>query len=167
MALLAGRIEAGKAPIRFGYATVAQIPVRQLVLVAGGYMGERAQSNWQRLLGCIEGQLRKIHVDLAVFEQLKTESSEYETILKTFNRSQLWAAQDATKHRFLTLPSTWDGFLKARGVANTGIGLSTCPRPWIATSMVNGKFNSTLPRTKGGCLSMPLTLLLLKPTSGA
>jgi hypothetical protein len=114
VALLAGRIEAGKAPIRFGYATVAQIPVRQLILVAGGYMGERTQANWQRLLGCIQDQLPKIHADLAIFERLKGESFEYETILKTFNRSQLWAAQNASNHWFLTLPSTWDEFLKGR-----------------------------------------------------
>lgn len=113
-ALLPGRIEEAKFPIRLGYATLAGIPVRQVVLLAGEYMGEKTEENCRSLLKCVDRLLREQRLDLAIFWQLKVGSYEHEAIQQTFKQSQFSTAQDASKHWLMSLPGTWDDFLRSR-----------------------------------------------------
>jgi hypothetical protein len=112
--LLAGRIETAKMPIRFGYATLMEIPVRQLVLIGGGFLGDRTEAIWQRLLIHVDDLLLKHQIDLAIFEQLRIGAPEFEALKRVFNLTRLCPVQDTSKHWLLKLPPTWDGFLKTR-----------------------------------------------------
>jgi len=114
VALVAGRIEEGDLPIRFGYATLARIPVRQLVLFAGERMGENAEESYRSFLTCVDRLLREQRLDLAIFWQVKAGSYEHETIRQTFKRSRLSVTDEASKHWLLSLPGSWDDFLKSR-----------------------------------------------------
>jgi len=112
-ALVTGRIELGKMPIRFGYANLGSIPVRQLVLIAGGYMGERTEANWRDLLTGVDALLRGPELDLACFERLMVGSTEYESVLQKFKRSRL-GPLEASRHWLFRPPFKWDDYLKSR-----------------------------------------------------
>lgn len=115
VALLAGRIEKGKIRIRFGYAPLVEISNRQIVFVAGGFMGDETDANWKRLLTAVDSLLRKQKLDLAIFEHLKIGFSEYDTIRQTFKRAKLSCyVQEEANHRLLRLPATFDGFMANR-----------------------------------------------------
>lgn len=114
VALLAGRIEKTKIPVRFGYLKVFQIPARQIVFIAGGFMGERTENNWVRFLRCVEKILRNERIDLAVFERLKVASMEYEKLSQIFNGSHRVLSFGESSHWLLKLPKTWEDFMAAR-----------------------------------------------------
>jgi hypothetical protein len=114
VALMAGRIEKTDLTIRFGYATVLRIAVRQLLFIVGGYMGERTQVNWERLLSCIDSLMAGQKIDLVVFEQLKVGSIETDCTRHAMGRIRFSPAGEPTTHWLLSLPPTWDGFLRSR-----------------------------------------------------
>lgn len=114
VALLAGRIEKTQIPIRFGYLKVLKIPVRQVVFIAGGFMGERTEANWKRFLCFVKDLLRIGRLDLAVFEQLKVGSSEHEALSQVFKGTQKGLSFGESMHWQFKIPKTWDAFMKTR-----------------------------------------------------
>ncbi|MEY3289437.1 MAG: hypothetical protein RLZZ419_1679 [Pseudomonadota bacterium] len=109
--LLIGRIETGKIPIRFGYAKLGHISVWQLVFIAGGFLGEKTELHWIKLLTFIDRLMLEQKIDLAIFEQLEAGSFERDAVKKAFWRS---LAKNDTKHWFMSIPATWNEFLKSR-----------------------------------------------------
>jgi hypothetical protein len=114
VALMAGRIERTELPVRFGYVTLAKIPVRQLVLLACEYLGEKTEDNTRSLVTCTDRLLSRERLDLAIFWQLKVGSGEHAAIERIFKRSRISLSQEASKHWLMSLPRTWDDFLKSR-----------------------------------------------------
>lgn len=111
VALLVGRIEMGKMPIRFGYATLANFKSRQLVFIEGGFIGEKTNSNWLRFLAFVDRLQRDENLDLVVFEQLKVSSSFFDSFYRKFRNSRVSLNSDASKHWLLSLPQCWDDFI--------------------------------------------------------
>jgi hypothetical protein len=114
ISLLAGRIEKAKMPVRFGYASIMEIPVRQLVFIAGGFMGERSEAIWESLLTFAERLMIEQKIDLAIFEYLKVPSRELESAKRAFSFVRFYQAKEISKHWLLSLPTSWDGFMKSR-----------------------------------------------------
>lgn len=137
IAMLVGRIENARMPIRLGYFNLAKVPVRQLVFIAGGFMGEKTEDNLQRLLSSVKSLMIEQQIDLVIFEQLRVDLSQHEIIAKTFGRTWL-VNQGASKHWLLRLPATWDDFLKSRR-AKHRYWLRRLPK--ILDRDFNGKWN--------------------------
>ena len=114
VALLSGRIENTKLPIRVGYATILSIPVRQLVFVPGGFMGERTGNNLGRLLVPISHVMSSLRLDCTVFERIRIGQIEHDLITRAFKSNQLGFSSNIIKHWILHLPKTWEDFLKSR-----------------------------------------------------
>ena len=114
IALWAGRIETATMPVRLGYATLARIPIRQAVLMAGGLMGQQVESFAPRFMTSMNSLLRKHGLDRAILEQVKLASPLDETAGRVFRRVQLSSDRDGSQHWLLELPKRWDDFLKLR-----------------------------------------------------
>lgn len=116
VALLAGRIEDEKIPIRFGYARLGGLSVRQFVVIAGGFMGERSEGNWLLLMKYLDGLLLERLFDLVYFECLEIGSveTEQEIIKHVFKPKRFLINSQGSPHWLLRLPRTWDEFLKNR-----------------------------------------------------
>lgn len=114
IALLAGRIQKEYIAIRFGYIRLIKIPVRQLIFVSGGFMGERNDANLTRLLRFMKDLLRNMRLDMAVFENLKVGSLELEVLSQIFKGPLRCFTLGESKHWLLKITNNWDAFLMAR-----------------------------------------------------
>lgn len=113
IALLAGRIEHSKIQIRLGYATLAKIAVRKLVLMEGGFMGNRTDDVWTKFLAFVCGYLREANLGLASFENVRLTSPQYTIAKQMFGRSQLSSGNSA-EHWLLQLPKKYEDFMAGR-----------------------------------------------------
>lgn len=114
IALLVGRIETEKFPIRFGYATLGHARVRQLVVVSGGFLGNESDKAWPRMLASVSALMPELRIDFTVFEQLRFGSPEYLFVKEAFSPFQVYWGQKSSKHWLLRLPTNWDDFMKSR-----------------------------------------------------
>lgn len=114
VALLAGRIETAKLPVRFGYMALGKIPIRRLVVIEGGFMGVQTEELWQQFLAYSSGLLVERQLNLAMLEQIQIASPRHAATEKKFGRMRLCLAHSAGEHWLMQLPGTWDEFLKCR-----------------------------------------------------
>lgn len=114
ISLLAGRIENAHLPVRLGYATLAKIPMRQLVIIDGAFMGNRSEIVWAQLLDFVDKFLVTAQIDLAYFEQVKIGSPLHLLAQASFGRTRFRPVRDPSEHWLMRLPKTWDEFLKSR-----------------------------------------------------
>ncbi|WP_374089778.1 GNAT family N-acetyltransferase [Methylomicrobium lacus] len=114
VSLLVGRIEMEKSRMRFGYATFGKISVRQLVFIGGGFLGEKSESHWLRILAFVDRLMLEKKIDLAIFEQIRFGSPELDALKRVFNYARCSLDKEGSKHWLLSLPSTWEAFLKSR-----------------------------------------------------
>jgi len=114
IALLAGRLEQTHLPIRFAYTTLARISLRQLILVEGGFMGNRTSEIWEFILGYLQQLFHNLEVDRIVIEQVRIGSIEQETVLRRIGRGRLSGSGVNTEHWLMQIPASWDDFLKGR-----------------------------------------------------
>jgi len=56
----------------------------------------------------------KKKIDIAIFEQIKLDSPELDALKRIFNFARCSLAKEGSKHWLLSLPSTWEAFLKSR-----------------------------------------------------
>lgn len=112
--LLVGRIETESSPFRLGYATLGQISVRQIVFIAGGFLGEKTEAHWIKLLTFVDRLILEQKIDLAIFEQIRFDSFERGALKKIFHFAWRSLAKEGSKHWLMSLPTTWEEFLKAR-----------------------------------------------------
>ncbi len=114
ISILVGRIEHTKLPFRLGYANIGKIPVRRLVLMEGGFMGERGKESWSAFLQFISDYLDKAGLDMAFFESVSLQSPEYQAANALFSRFRLSSTGGYAEHWLLRLPKTYEEFMAAR-----------------------------------------------------
>jgi hypothetical protein len=114
VALWVGRVEAAKVPLRFGYKTLLETPVRRLTLIEGGAIGEQTEDICRAFASHLVTLLAGQNFDLVSLEQVNVAEVQYQTIVCAFKRTQLCHAQDPAAHWTLQLPGTWEEFLKRR-----------------------------------------------------
>jgi len=114
VALLAGRLERSQMKISLGYATLLQLPVRQLILIEGGFMGNRAAEVWEQFLKSLSGLFRQLDAKRLIVEQVKAGSAELQSVRRMFGRSRSSAMAGESEHWLMQMPRNWDDFLKSR-----------------------------------------------------
>ncbi|HEY8241247.1 MAG TPA: hypothetical protein VIH35_07370, partial [Kiritimatiellia bacterium] len=112
VALLAGRMETSRIDARLGYAKLLAIPVRQMVVTAGGIIGQHTDDVTKLFLAAMDGVLRDHKLDRALLEDLSPATVVHQPYIAW--ASQRWAIGETCDHWFGDLPATWDEFLKRR-----------------------------------------------------
>jgi len=136
--LWVGRIEANKMPLRLGYATIAKIPVRQVVLMAGGFLGEQTELIRQDLLTFLDTFFIEQRLDLAIVEDVRVGSPLHQTVIHTLSRTRLCPLQEESAVWMMQVPKTWADFLKCRTKKHR-YWLKRCPPFSIGTSPAIGR----------------------------
>jgi hypothetical protein len=113
-ALLVCRIDEVMQPIRLGYITICKIPIRRIVVMDGGFMGERNEDVLYSLLACVKNSLSAEGLSLILLENVKAGSVVEDTARRIFGTRMLPDRQDGSLHWLMRLPSTWNEFLKNR-----------------------------------------------------
>jgi len=114
VALLAARIEATNLPIHFGYATMANPSVRQLVCIDGGFIGAWEPGLYRLLLEFLRSFLVGQRLDLALISQVRMNSPLHGVLLEGPRRHRAVPTRDVSLHWLMRLPKTWPEFLAAR-----------------------------------------------------
>jgi hypothetical protein len=110
-ALMIGRIEQTRLPIKLGYFNVAQLPVRQLVFVIEGLIGERSSLAAELMTAATVKALRLKHAQLAILENVPNDSPFH-----LAQQALPWLARGLTQethpHWRGTLPESCERFLQ-------------------------------------------------------
>ena len=114
VALLAGRLEQADMSISLGYVTLARIPVRQVIFMEGGFMGQKSEEIWSLLAGSLQQLFRGQQANRIILEQVKIGSVEQQVVQRAFGRRQLSVSGDEVEHWLMRMPANWDAFLKNR-----------------------------------------------------
>lgn len=114
IAILVGRIENTKLPIRIGYSSVCNIPIRNLMFIRGGFIGFTSEVIWTSFCKYIYNSIRTLELDLITFEHIKIDTYHYRHLIATFWFFQRAKSIDPNIHWLLQLPSTFDEFMSQR-----------------------------------------------------
>lgn len=114
VALLAARVERGTLPLRFGYATVAQFRVSRLVIMEGGFMGQRDDDIFSELLSYIDSFTSKRSIDIALLENMQSTSPHVSRAMNTYGHWRVSPAHKPAEHWRLQLPKTFEEFMSGR-----------------------------------------------------
>lgn len=111
-AIVAGRIDRGRLECRLGYKALYAPPVRTLVTVYGGWMGQTRHPNAARLVDALYESLKRGEADLAQLSGLPPESDPY----LYARRRPAWPWRDWLSgqaiHWKMSLPASYEEFLK-------------------------------------------------------
>jgi Acetyltransferase (GNAT) domain len=110
-ALMIGRLEQTRLPLKFGYLTVAQLPVRQLVFVTDGLIGERSGEVVELVTEAIGGALRSDHAQVAVLENVGSDSP-FHRVRDSLGRLSRGLALRSHPHWRGMLPENGEQFLR-------------------------------------------------------
>jgi hypothetical protein len=113
VAMLAGRFETVRLPVRFGYAALGAIAIRRMVLMVSGFMGEKTDEVLRCLLVFAGELLARERLDLVLLENVRVDSPMYEAARSTFGCRHYQAREDSP-HWLMQLPQKWDEFLTNR-----------------------------------------------------
>jgi hypothetical protein len=113
-ALLAARIEVSPIAYRIGYASLAKVILRKLIVMEGGFMGNRSPKMWRMLMQCVDDSLVSYNCDLAIIENACIDSVEHMETFGAFNRIRASSLGSASPHWVLQAPDSWNSFLAAR-----------------------------------------------------
>lgn len=122
LALLVGRIDTEDKAIRVGYATLGTLPTQQLRFIAGGLLGDPAAHHLAHFTRAIDQLMRTEGISSAVFESIQPTTATDTGLRAVYGWWRCAAVEGTSRHWRLTLPDTWDAFLKGR---------STKHRYWI------------------------------------
>jgi len=114
-ALLVGRLQRCRVPVRIGYLTLFHLRVRQLTFIADGpqgYLGESAPGVAQVFTGQILELLKTKIADRAVFFKLRDNTELYAVARKQPGWWQRDYAGEARPRWAMSVPPTFDDFLK-------------------------------------------------------
>ena len=111
-AMLIGRLEERRLPVKFGYLRFPTPRVRVLNLVYGCLRGNASQENIAVLVREVLESLRRREVDLAVFEHLSVDSSLYQAVRILPRRLERGISPEHRTHRCLRLPEDSEGLYK-------------------------------------------------------
>jgi CelD/BcsL family acetyltransferase involved in cellulose biosynthesis len=104
-----GRIEDVRRTIRFGYASIARIPVRSLTLVHGGLVGDDDVEVSALLLAELEAALAQGDADLVAVPSLRPDTP-FDSALGAIPRRRLRRGEYRPHHR-LVLPESYEALL--------------------------------------------------------
>jgi CelD/BcsL family acetyltransferase involved in cellulose biosynthesis len=109
-AMLVGRILAQRVEFRIGYLTLPGPKVRQLNFVWGGALGDLSPENSNLLVAEVVNSLRRREVDVAVFNNLRVDSTLHQAALSVPD----WLSRDRfpsfNLHRSMVLPGSVEKF---------------------------------------------------------
>jgi hypothetical protein len=111
-AMLVGRLERRRIPIKFGYLHFSSPRMRVLNLIDGGLRGNASAENVDLLVGHVLKSLRNGDLDMAYFERLQVGSPLHHgvrTLSRAFERG---ISRGRTIHRWLRLPDSSEGLYK-------------------------------------------------------
>ncbi len=81
-AMVIGRVEEHRFPVKLGYRTLYKQRVRMLVIVHGGLLGDVSDENSKAVVAEIRRMLRRREVDVALFSNIPQDSPLYKAALK-------------------------------------------------------------------------------------
>lgn len=111
-AILIGRIEQTRMPIKIGYTTIWSPRVKTLFLAYGGLLGEESHQTCKYFISQLRATMVHREVDLVCFNQLNVESDLYQLLAdETHTRGRSLVLTHNT-HRSLSLASPYDSFLR-------------------------------------------------------
>jgi Acetyltransferase (GNAT) domain len=112
--MLVGCLRQGPVAFKVGSLVLFQSNVRMLRFVGGGFLGNQSPGNSRFLVREIVKSLPKDGVEAVEFSQLRVDSPLYDLVKRepnVFCREHFAPAQT---HRYLTLPASFDEFLRGR-----------------------------------------------------
>ena len=113
LAVLVGRIEEAEMPLKLGYRTLKSIPVRRLIFLEGGLIGEQSREVLEVLFVAVKRALRAQNLDFVFVENLRSDSAILEPLRECFGRFSMRPIGVPREHWLFRLPETWDSFLKS------------------------------------------------------
>ena len=112
--ILVGWLHQGPVAFKVGSLVLFQSNVRMLRFAGAGFLGNQSPGNARFLVREIIGSLRKHEAQAVEFSQLRVDSPLYDSVKRepnVFCREHFTSAQT---HRYLTLPASFDEFLRGR-----------------------------------------------------
>jgi hypothetical protein len=112
--MLVGWLQRGPVPFKVGSLTLFRPDARILHFVSRGFLGNQSEENARLLLGEITGSLQKHEAQAAEFSQLRVDSPLYNLARREPNVFCREHFAPVETHRYLTLPATFDEFVRGR-----------------------------------------------------
>lgn len=113
-AALVGRVERGTVPLRLGYFTLALLPVRQLVILRGGTMGDTEPRVMDPLFDAVDALLGERGLHRLLFERMPTEAPLTKYLASRYGVDTGTILRQAQQHWLADLPPSADDFLASR-----------------------------------------------------
>ena len=112
--LVIGRVERRPMPIRVGYRTLVSVPVRRLVVVAGGVVGATSPADWDLVLDSLSRALRRTGADLLELAKVVVDGPLERAAHEQLTWSRRGHAAAPQKRHRSDLSRGFDAFLGAR-----------------------------------------------------
>ena len=132
-AALVARIEHGVVPLRLGYLTLVRLPVRQLVILYGGSLGDMQTQVLERLFDAVDALLCKRSLHRILFERVPIDAPLMAYVASRYGLHAGTLLRQAQPHWTADLPASLDDFWPP-AVPSIAIGSNVCGASWIATS---------------------------------
>jgi pimeloyl-ACP methyl ester carboxylesterase len=113
-AALVGRVERSAVLLRLGYITLARLPVRQLVVLRGGWLGDTEPPVMDRLFDAVDTLLRERGLHRIVFERISIDGALATYVASRYGLDITTVSCQAQPHWIADLPSSPDEFLASR-----------------------------------------------------
>jgi hypothetical protein len=112
--LVVGRVERRPMPVKVGYRTLFSVPVRRLVVVAGGIVGATSQADWDLVLDSLRKALRRSGADLLELSKVEVDGPLQRAAHEQLTWYQRGHAATPQKRHHSDLSRGFDAFLSAR-----------------------------------------------------
>jgi len=114
VALVAGRIEATSMSFGFGYAKLANLSVRQLVLINGGFIGQWDPALYRTFMSFLRKFIEEHQLDLVRISQVRLHAPFHALLIEGPRRQRAIPEGGEALHWLMRLPATWPEFLQSR-----------------------------------------------------
>jgi hypothetical protein len=109
--IIAGRLQNDHFPITFGYKTIARFPIRLLVILHGGLMGEIDSESASIILKTLEGQMASGEFDIVSFKEIDISTPFFKSYLAQAKLLTIDRCIRIVTHRMFSLPDSYDIFM--------------------------------------------------------
>lgn len=109
-AMLIGRLQKVRMPIRLGYLTLFKIRLRQIHIFHGGLLGQKGKGVCSLLLKTLRDSLNNGDADLAVFNHFDCDSVTYGVISRETPSLSLSRSPRIDRHWEMEVPASLDDF---------------------------------------------------------
>jgi GNAT acetyltransferase-like protein len=125
--LLVGWIYQGPLDFKVGSINIFRTEARILHVVSGGFLGNRSLQNSRFLVRKLLEALSQKEIQAVSFSQLRVDTALYEVAKREPGPLCREIFTPPQTHRYMTLPATFDQYLKSRG-RHCGNHLRRCQR---------------------------------------